>query len=98
MNMVGKVDTVLIQKVYQISGLGLGIGDDEVTYSSSSYGTCGFSPDPTAPGYVPYADLTQDEVLGWIWADGVDKDATETSLQANIDLQINPVTAAGVPW
>ena len=75
-----------------------GTGDDEVTYSSSSYGTCGFSPDPTAPGYVPYADLTQDEVLGWIWADGVDKDVTETSLQANIDLQINPVTAAGVPW
>jgi hypothetical protein len=30
-----------------------------VTYSSSSYGTCGFSPDPTAPGYIPYADLTQ---------------------------------------
>ena len=69
-----------------------------VTYSSSSYGTCGFSPDPTAPGYIPYADLTQDEVLGWCWADGVDKDATEAGLQANIDLQINPVTASGVPW
>ena len=75
-----------------------GEGDDAVTYTASSYGTCGFSPDPEAPGYVPYADLTETEVLGWCWSDGVDKDATETSLQANIDLQINPVTASGVPW
>ena len=67
-------------------------------YTASSYGTCGFSPDPTAPGYVPYADLTEAEVLGWCWSDGVDKDATETSLQANIDGQIDPVTANGVPW
>jgi hypothetical protein len=72
--------------------------DGDNTYTASSYGTCGFSPDPSAPGYVPYADLTETEVLGWCWSDGVDKDATEASLQANIDLQINPVTASGVPW
>ena len=58
----------------------------------------GFSPDPTAPDYTPYADVTESQVLDWVWADGVDKDATETSLQANIDGQINPVTASGVPW
>ena len=75
-----------------------GAGDTAVTYGASSYGTAGFSPDPTAPGYVPYADLTQDEVLGWCWNDGVDQAATEASLQANIDLQINPVTSSGVPW
>ena len=72
--------------------------EGEVTYSATSYGTCGFSPDPSAEGYVPYADVTEAQVLDWIWADGVDKDATETSLQANIDLQLNPVTASGVPW
>ena len=75
-----------------------GTGDQAVTYTASAYGTCGFSPDPSAAGYVPYADLTEAEVLGWCWADGVDKDATETSLQANIDGQIDPVTANGVPW
>ena len=75
-----------------------GTGDQAVSYNATSYGTCGFSPDPTAPGYVPYADLTEAEVLGWCWADGVDKDAIETSLQANIDGQIDPVTANGVPW
>jgi len=74
-----------------------GEGDDAVTYTASSYGTCGFSPDPSAEGYVPYADLTQETVLGWVY-DSVDKDATEASLQSNIDLQVNPVTAAGIPW
>ena len=75
-----------------------GTGDQAVTYTASAYGTCGFSPDPSAAGYVPYADLTEAEVLNWCWTDGVDKDATETSLQANIDGQIDPVTANGVPW
>ena len=67
-------------------------------YSATSYGTAGFSPDPSSPDYTPYADVTESQVLDWIWADGVDKDATETSLQANIDLQKNPTQASGVPW
>jgi hypothetical protein len=56
------------------------------------------SPDPSSPDYTPYADVTESQVLDWVWADGVDKDSIETSLQANIDGQINPVTASGVPW
>jgi hypothetical protein len=56
------------------------------------------SPDPEAPGYIAYADLTEADVLSWCWEDGIDKDATEASLQANIDLQISPVTASGTPW
>jgi hypothetical protein len=58
----------------------------------------GFSPDPTAPDYTPYADVTEQQCLDWCFADGVDKDSIEASLQANIDGQINPVTASGVPW
>ena len=76
----------------------VGTDDDAVTYSASAYGTCGFSPDVSSPDYVPYADLTEAQVLDWCFNGGVDKDATEASLQANIDLQINPVTASGVPW
>ena len=75
-----------------------GTGDQAVTYNSSIFDSCGFSPDPAAPSYVPYADLTEAEVLGWCWTDGVDKDEIETSLQANIDGQIDPVTANGIPW
>jgi len=64
-------------------------------YSASTYSTSSWA--DGAPT-TPYADLTQEEVLGWIWANGVDKTEVEASLQAQIDLQKNPVTATGVPW
>ena len=69
----------------------------EETYSASSYGTCSFTPDASADDFVPYADLTEATVLGWVW-DSMDKDAIEASLTANIDEQKNPVTEDGVPW
>jgi hypothetical protein len=74
-----------------------GTGDDAVTYNATSYGTCGFTPDPTSSDYIAYDDLTEEDVIGWVQAD-VDKDAIEASLQANIDGQITPTTANGVPW
>jgi len=64
-------------------------------YSASVISTCSWS-DGTAT--IPYADLTKETVLGWIWANGVDKDATEAALAAQIELQKNPVKATGVPW
>ena len=66
-------------------------------YSASSYGTCGFTPDPTADGFVPYDNLTEADVLAWVW-DSMDKDAVEASLTAKIEEQKNPTTEAGVPW
>lgn len=64
-------------------------------YSASVYSTCGFA---IATPSIPYASVTEAEVLDWIWANGVDKDATEASLASQIELQKNPVTATGVPW
>ena len=64
-------------------------------YSASVISTCSWS-EGTAT--IPYADLTQETVLGWIWANGVDKDAVEASLAAQIELQKNPIKATGVPW
>ena len=72
------------------------VGDD--TYSASAYSTCGFTPDASSPDYVPYDDLTEEMVLGWCFADGVDKDAIEASLTAQIEEQKNPTTEDGVPW
>ena len=68
-------------------------------YSASSYGTAGFTPDASAPGFVAYDALTEATVLGWVWdqADGW-KDDVEAALQAKIDADKNPTTAAGVPW
>jgi len=67
-------------------------------FSASSYGTAGFTPDPSASDYVPYDSITEDMALGWCWANGVDKDAIEASLAANIEAQKNPTQASGVPW
>jgi hypothetical protein len=64
-------------------------------YSASTYSTSSWA-DGTPT--TPYANLTQETVLGWIWTNGVDKEAVEASLQAQIDAQKNPVTATGVPW
>ena len=71
------------------------VGD--VTYTASSYGTCGFTPDPDASDFVAYDSLTEATVLGWVQAE-VDQDATEAALTANIEAQKNPVSADGMPW
>ena len=67
-------------------------------YTASAYGTCGFTPDATAPDFTPYDQVTEAQVLAWCWADGVDKDATEAALAAKIDADKNPTSASGTPW
>ena len=63
-------------------------------HTASIYSTCSWA-DGTVN--IPYADLTQATVLGWIW-ESVDKQATEDALAAQIALQKAPVTAQGLPW
>ena len=75
----------------------VGTGDDAVTYTASSYGTVGFTPDADADGFVAYDDLTESSVLVWVH-ESVDQDATEAALTANIAGQKNPVSADGMPW
>ena len=72
--------------------------DVDGDYSASSYGTCGFTYDASSPDFTPYDDLTESQVLGWCWDNGVDKDAIEASLAAKIEAQKNPVSGSGVPW
>ena len=64
---------------------------------TSVYGTCSFS-QPGDP-FVPYDQLTEQLVLGWCWDNGVDKDAIEASVQAQLDNLINPpVITPALPW
>ena len=64
-------------------------------YTASVYSTCSFA---AATPSIPYASVTEAEVLDWCWANGVNKDATEAILAAQIAAQKAPVTATGVPW
>lgn len=68
------------------------------TYTASVYNTCSV-PAPTGGSFTPYADLTQDQVLVWIWANGVDQAATEAAVDQQIQNQINPpVVTPPLPW
>ena len=66
-------------------------------HSASSYGTCGFTPDPSSADWVAYDSITEDMALGWCWAE-LDKDAIEASLAAKIEADKNPTKGVGVPW
>jgi len=66
-------------------------------FSASSYGTVGFTPDPSASGFIDYDSLTEADVIGWVQAE-LDQDAIEASLAAQIEADKNPTQAAGVPW
>ena len=72
------------------------IGTDG-NYTGTVYSTASV-PAPT-DSFTQFADLTLDQVLGWLWANGVDQTATETAVQQQIDNQINPpVLNLNPPW
>lgn len=64
-------------------------------FSGSVYATCGWT---EGSPEVPFEDLTQEQVLAWVWASGVDKDAVEAAVQAIIDEQKAPKIKQGLPW
>jgi hypothetical protein len=47
---------------------------------------------------IAYNDLTEEIVLGWVWANGVNKNAIEAKLAKQIETQKTPVNANGLPW
>jgi hypothetical protein len=67
------------------------------TYSGTCYGSCSFA--PPSGSFTPYPDLTQEQVLSWCYANGVDKSAIEANVSLQIQNQINPpVVSLPLPW
>jgi len=69
----------------------------ENEHLSCAYGSESFTPDPNNPDFIPYDQLTEDDVLGWVWTE-VDKAHVESKLEAQIEEQKTPQTTTGVPW
>jgi len=68
------------------------------TYNGSVYSTCSL-PVVDSGNFIPYQSLTEQTVLGWIWANGVDKDATEAAVEQQIQNQIDPpIVTPPLPW
>ena len=65
------------------------------TYSAGAYGSIGL--DAPEDNIIPYADLTPEIVIGWV-QDKLNVEEIEAALQAQLDQQRTPTTAAGVPW
>ena len=67
-------------------------------YSGSVYATVSFSP-PDPATFIDFSKLTQEEVLGWCWTNGVDKTAAEAAVAQQIENQKNPpITTPPLPW
>ena len=66
-------------------------------YSGTCYGSCSFQ--PPSGEFTPYEDLTQEQVLGWCYANGVDQAAIEANVTLQIENQIDPpVVTLPLPW
>jgi len=69
-------------------------------HSGSSYGTCGFTPDASADGYVDYDSLVEEDVIGWV-KDSMGEEAVtgvEDSIAAQIADSKAPAISVGTPW
>ena len=67
------------------------------SYTGTCYGSCSFAPPTDA--FTPYDQLTEQQVLDWCYANGVDKTAIEANVTLQIQNQINPpVVVLPLPW
>ena len=66
-------------------------------YSGTCYGSSSFA--APSENFTPYPDLTEAQVLGWCFANGVDQNAIEANVALQIENQINPpIIAPPLPW
>lgn len=74
--------------------------DTDGDYSGRVYSTTSFPYNADQPDFIPYDDLTEEVVIGWVKeAIGADTvAATETAVQAQIEAQKNPPVSTGLPW
>ena len=83
---------------YSVVGISDTLDPEGNPYNSGAYGSVGFQ----RPGtLIPFADLTEDQVIGWVKEalGGDEKIAeVEAALQSRIDEMITPTKEAGVPW
>ena len=74
------------------------VNANDGTYSAGAYGSIGFErPDDL----IPFDDLTEELVIGWVQEKiGGDEKVSEieAALQSQLDEQRTPTKASGIPW
>jgi len=67
------------------------------SFSGTCYGSTSFA--PPSGDFTPYDQLTEQQVLDWCFANGVDQTAIEANVSLQIENQINPpIIAPPLPW
>jgi hypothetical protein len=71
-----------------------------IPYTYSMVGSCPV-PEPVSGDatFTEYNNLKPEQVIAWCWANGVDQQAVESTINAVIANQINsPIAQAPLPW
>ena len=78
------------------------------TYSAQEGGKLRCTADPSASDYIAYADLTEADVLGWVYSSLIEGDETAAEAKARIEAERTAkvqsqidraaVNSTGVPW
>ena len=82
--------------------------NDSGPESATEGGKLRLTPDPSSSDYIPYADLTEADVLGWVYNSLIEGDETADEAKARVEAdrdakvqgQIDRAAAQseGMPW
>jgi hypothetical protein len=82
--------------------------DGDPSYTASEGGKLRTTPDASAPDFIPYADLTEADVLGWVYNSLITGDETAAEAKARVEadrtakvqkqIDAAATTATGMPW
>lgn len=82
--------------------------DGDPAYTASNTGKGFFTYDASAPGFIAYANLTENDVLGWVWDSMATDDVTaaeakaaqEANVTARVQNQVDDAAtqSTGFPW
>ena len=82
--------------------------DGDPSYSATEGGKLRMDADPSDPDFIPYADLTEATVLGWVYDSLIEGDETADEAKARVEAdrtakvqgQIDraATTESGMPW
>lgn len=64
--------------------------------NATMYGSCEIP--NSSESFTQYQDLTQQDVLAWVWANDVNKQEIEDGIAFQINAQLNPSTTKPLPW
>lgn len=82
--------------------------DGDAVYTANAGGKLRCDPDPSSSDYIPYADLTEADVLNWVYASLVEGEETPAEAKARVEAdrtakvqgQIDRAStqSTGLPW